>query len=99
MSRRRKIGIAFAVALVGALVYLLSPLVLGAGDMREFCRSLRPGATQSEVRAAASARGFRVSAVAGDRAFVHDPRSFGRFVCALRVSGDALESASFEDND
>jgi hypothetical protein len=25
--------------------------------------------------------------------------TFGRFVCALRVSGDALESASFEDND
>lgn len=67
--------------------------------MQSFCSSLAVGASVAQVQAQAAQHGYRVSSLIEGRAFVHEPRSFGRFTCDLRFGSNGLVSSVYSFND
>ncbi|MFH1235855.1 MAG: hypothetical protein V1685_02865, partial [Parcubacteria group bacterium] len=64
------------------------------------CSSLPNGLSVSEIASLATKNGYRLSRLAKEqRALVHEPRSMGRFICALEFREDRLVSAKYARKD
>jgi hypothetical protein len=98
-SRRKRIGVVFGVLLLAGLGWFFWPFVAGPGLMQSFCSSLEAGVSVAQVQAQAAQRGYRVSSLIEDRAFVHDTGSFGRFTCNLEFGSEGLVSSTYFFND
>lgn len=98
-SRRKRIGVVIGVLLLAGLGWFLWPFIAGPRQMQSFCSSLAVGSSAAQVQAQAAQQGYRVSSLIEGRAFVHDPRSFGRFTCDLRFGPDGLVSSVYSFND
>lgn len=90
--RRKRIGVVFGLLLLAGLGWVVWPFIAGTGQMQSFCSSLAVGTSVEQVQAQAAEHGYRVSSLIEGRAFVHEPRSFGRFTCDLRFESDGLVS-------
>lgn len=63
----------------------------------QFARGI--GASLAQVQAQAAQRGYGVSSLIDGRAFVHEPRSFGRFICDVQFGSNGLVSSVYKFND
>ncbi len=89
-------GLLFA----GILYFAVWPFITGGREMQAWCQAQRPGATLVEVQDSVRWQGYRITGPDKDgRALIHDPRSFGRFLCAAQFAGERLVSASYLGND
>lgn len=98
-SRRKRIGVVIGVLLLAGLGGIVWPFMVGPGRMQSFCSSLAAGAPLAQIRVQAAQHGYRVSSPVEGRAFVHEPRSFGRFTCDLQFGSDGLASSVYLFND
>jgi len=99
ISRRRIVVLAIAVLLLTLLGWFFWPFVSGPGQMQGFCSSLPAGSSVEQVKIQAAQHGYRVSSLIEGRSFVHDPKSFGRFICNMQFGSDGLISAVYSFND
>jgi hypothetical protein len=95
---RKRFNAVAGLFLLAGLGYMLWPFVVGRSQMQHFCTVLPTGASVTQVQALASARGYKVSSLIDGEAFVHDPRSMGRFNCVLHFGSKGLASAPYADN-
>ena len=98
-SRRKRIGVVLGVFLLAGLGWFFWPFAAGPGQMQSFCSSLEEGTSVAQVQSQAAQRGYRVSSLIEDRAFVHDTGSFGRFTCNLEFGSEGLVSSAYFLND
>jgi hypothetical protein len=98
-SRRKRIGVVLGVLLLVGLGWFVWPFIVGPRQMQSFCSSLAVGSSVAQVRAQAAQHGYRVSSLIEGRAFVHDPRSFGRFTCDVQFGSNGLVSSVYSFND
>jgi hypothetical protein len=96
---RKRLNTLFGLLILGAMGYIVWPFVVGADHMQTFCSELSPGQSYDQVKAQVSKRGYRISLLTEEGAFVYDDRSMARFNCNLRFSGSGLESAEYYLND
>lgn len=97
--RRKRIGVVLGLLLLAGLGWVVWPFIVGPGQMQGFCNSLAVSSSVTQVQAQAAQQGYRVSALIDGRAFVHDPRSFGRFTCDVQFGPNGLVSAVYLLND
>lgn len=97
--RRKRTGVVLALFLLTGLAWVVWPFITGSGEMKKFCSALTKGASAAQVQGQAKQQGYRVSPVVEGRAFVHDPRAFGRFTCDLQFGPGGLVSAVYSFND
>lgn len=101
MSRRKVIFSFLDIALLGAFFYIgLWPFIVGGSRMESFCSSLSNGWSVAEVASLAAQKVYRLSSLSKEqRALVHEPRSMGRFLCALEFREERLVSAKYVLNE
>lgn len=97
--RRKRIRVVLGLLLLAGLGWVVWPFIAGPGQMQSFCGSLTAGASVAQVQAQAAQHGYRVSSLIEGRAFVHEPRSFGRFTCDLQFGSEGLVSSVYFFND
>lgn len=86
--------------LVGVVYFAVWPFIAGGRDMQAWCEAQSPGATLVEVQDSVRRQGYRITSPDKDgRALIHDPRTFGRFLCAAQFAGERLVSATYQGND
>jgi hypothetical protein len=95
---RRRLNATGGLLLLVGLGYAVWPLIFGRTEMQNFCAVLPVGASFVQVQALAAGKGYRVSSLIDDKAFVHDPRSMGRFNCELHFGSRGLVSSPYADN-
>lgn len=95
---RKRFNLVAGLLLLAGLGYMFWPFIAGRSQMQHFCTTLPIGASVSQVQALVAARGYKVSSPIDGEAFVHDPRSMGRFNCVLHFDGKELVSAPYADN-
>jgi uncharacterized membrane protein YadS len=95
---RKRFNAVAGLILLAVLGYMLWPFIVGRSQMQHFCTTLPIGASVSQVQALVAARGYKVSSLINGEAFVHDPRSMGRFNCLLNFDAKGLVSAPYADN-
>ena len=98
MSRKRLTTV-LGLALLAGFAYFIYPFIAGRSQMQAFCGDLKIGATKQELEHAVESRGYRVTFGKEQVGFVHDTRSFGRFLCEVQLSESRLVSATYVDND
>jgi hypothetical protein len=98
---KKNIFIFSLVALLGAFVYVgIWPFIVGGSHMESFCGALPGGLSAAEVKERALQQDLRLVYVPNEpRAFIHDPRSMGRFICKLEFRDEHLVSAKYFFND
>lgn len=96
---RKRIGVVLGLLLLAGLGWIVWPFMAGPGQMQSFCSSLAVGTSVAQVQAQAAQHGYRVSSLIEGRAFVHEPRSFGRFTCNLQFGPNGLVSSAYSFND
>jgi len=96
---RSRINSLLGLILLSGLAYLFWPFVFGRGQMQEFCPTLQQGLSLAQVKTLAAVRGYKVTDPIEGQAFVHSPRSMGRFNCVLSFGKDGLQSSRYADND
>ncbi len=68
--------------------------------METLCRSLAKDILLSQVRDRVQQNGYRMTPPdQAGHAYIHDPRSFGRFVCEVQFKEEHLASARYQLND
>jgi hypothetical protein len=97
--RRKRIAFSLGLLLLAGLAWLVWPFIVGPGQMEGFCSSLADGSSPAQVETQAAQHSYRVSSFSEGRAIVHDPRSFGRFTCALQFDAEGLVEATYSFND
>jgi len=100
-AKRKNLALTLGALLLAGLFYFaVWPFITGGRDMQAHCQAQRPGATLAEVQDSVRQQGYRITGPDKDgRALIHDPRSFGRFLCAAQFAGERLVSASYLGND
>jgi hypothetical protein len=89
-----------ALLLAGIFYFALWPFITGGRDMQAWCAAQRPGATLAEVQDSVRRQGHHITGPDKDgHALIHDPRTFGRFLCAAQFAGERLVSARYQGND
>lgn len=101
MSKTKTILSFLGIALLGALFYLgVWPFIVGGSHMESFCHSLTAGIPVAELDKLVAEKGYRLTAVSKEqRAFVHDSRSMGRFLCEVEFRDGRLATAKYTFND
>lgn len=100
MTKRKTLSIIAGTLMAGALLYFAVWPFVGGGTMQAFCRSLVQGTLTSGVSAAVRHARYRMSPTDKQGlAFIHDPRSYGRFICEVQFREDRLVSAQYQQND
>jgi len=101
MAKRKTLSLIVGALLLGALFYFaVWPFVVGGSNMQAFCRSLAKDTLISRVRDIVQQTRYRMSPPDKEgRAFIHDPRSFGRFICEVHFKDERLVSARYQQND
>jgi hypothetical protein len=97
--RRKRIGVVLGLLLLAGPGWVVWRFIASPGQMERFCNSLVVGTSSEQVKAQAAQHGYRVSSLMEGRAFVHEPRSFGRFTCNLEFGPDGLVSSIYSFND
>jgi hypothetical protein len=97
--RRKRINTVLGLLLLGGLVYMFWPFVVGRGQMQTFCASLPNGASLAQVNELVSARGYHIVVGSDGMGLVHDTRSFGRFLCQTHFQNEKLVRANYLNND
>jgi len=97
--RRKRIGVALGLLLLAGIGWIVWPFIASPGQMQNFCNSVVVGSSVAQVQAQAAQHGYRVSSLIEGRAFVHEPRSFGRFTCDLQFGTNGLVSSVYSFND
>jgi hypothetical protein len=95
---RKRLNAMGGLLLLAGLGYAVWPFIFGRTEMQNFCAVLPVGTSLSQVQALAAAKGYRVSSLIDGEAFVHDPRSMGRFNCELHLGSTGLVSSPYADN-
>jgi len=96
---RERLTTVLGLVLLAGFAYFIYPFIVGRSQMQEFCGELKIGATKQELEQAIADRGYRVKFGREQVGFVDDPRSFGRFLCEVKLSDSRLASATYTDND
>lgn len=97
--RRKRIGVVLGLLLLAGLGWVIWPFIASPSQMESFCSSLATGTSIEQVKAQAAQHGYRVFSLIENRAFVHEPSSFGRFICDLQFGPDGLVSSVYSFND
>ena len=98
-SPRRKRIVVLGLLLLAGLGWIVWPFIVGPGQMQNFCSSLTAGSSVAQIQTQAAQHGYRVSSPIEGRAFVHEPRSFGRFTCDVQFGSNGLVSSAYSFND
>ncbi len=101
MTKRKTLSVIMGALFLGALFYFaVWPFVVGGSNMQAFCRSLAKDTLLPKVRDIVQQTRYRMSSTDKEgRAFIHDPRSFGRFICEVQFKDERLISARYQHND
>ena len=101
MAKRKSLTVILGALLLGVLLYVaVWPFVVGGSNMQAFCRSLAKDVLISRLRDIVQHSGYRMTSPdKAGRAFIHDPRSFGRFICEVQFKEERLTSARYQLND
>ncbi len=101
MRKRKNLILTIGALLFAGLFYFaVWPFITGGREMQAWCGAQPPGATLAEVRNSVQQQGYRMTGPDKDgRALIHDPRSFGRFLCGAQFAGERLVSARYQGND
>lgn len=68
--------------------------------MRALCKSLATDMPISQVRDIVQRNQCRIASPdRTGRALIHDPRSFGRFICEVEFKDERVASARYRQND
>jgi len=97
--RRKRITVGLGLLLLAGMGWVVWPFIASPGQMQSFCSSLAVGTSLAQIQTQAAQHGYRVSSLIEGRAFVHEPRSFGRFTCDLQFGSDGLASSEYSFND
>ena len=99
-NKQAKIWIG-SLLLLGLLIYVIWPFIVGGGQMSNFCKALGLGigATQSDVQQLVNERGYKLYVNEQGAGIISDPRSMGRFICETQFSQGRLTSAHYRYND
>lgn len=99
ISQSRKASAAFLfLLLLGGVLIAFFPAMRAAQEIRPFCDSLPVGTTVAELRALATARGYRFEPVVGNHVLVEHPRSLGRAYCNVGFDSNGKLSSKTADN-
>jgi hypothetical protein len=90
---RRWVLVPMAALLLIVTAVAFAPYYKASRDMDAFCGSLAVGTAFADVQSRGAGAGYEVSDLAGDRALIRDPRSFGRLQCEVRFDARGLASA------
>ena len=96
---RKKLNIAVGLLFLGAICYVLWPLVSRPLESIAFCLTHEEGVDFPEMRRFFSDKGFRVSPLADSGAHVYRRLLMGARLFALRIKAGVLASASFALSD
>jgi hypothetical protein len=96
---RKSLTTTLGLLLLAGFGYAIYPFIAGGSQMQDFCGGLEIGATRQEIERAVLDRGYRVTFGKEQVGFVHDTRSFGRFLCEVKLSDGSLASAIYIAND
>lgn len=101
MLKKKVVFSCLGIAIIGTFFYIgIWPFILGGSRMETFCTTLHGGLSIAEVENLARNEGYRLNYLPKEqRAFVHEPRSMGRFICNLELSEERLKSAKYFLND
>jgi hypothetical protein len=101
MTKRKSLSVMVGAIILGALFYVaVWPFVVGGSNMQSFCQSLAKGVLISRVRDIAEENRYRMTPPdKTGRAFIHDTRAFGRFICEVQFKEERLTSARYQQND
>ena len=101
MTKRKTLFMAAGFLLLGAFLYVaVWPLLVGERNMQALCKSLAADMSTARVRDIVQRNQCRMTSPdKTGRALIHDPRSFGRFICEVDFRDDRLASARYRLND
>ena len=101
MTKRNRVWLILGAALLAGVLYVaLWPFLVGGGNMQSFCESLTKDTPLGQVNSTAKQNGYRMALPDKDgRALIHEPRSFGRYICEVQFSEERLISARYQYND
>lgn len=101
MTRRKTVSVIVGCLLVGVFLYIaVWPFIVGESNMQTFCKSLTKDMPISQVRDIVQQNQYRfTSPDRAGRSLVHDPRSFGRFICEVQFKEERVASARYQRND
>ena len=89
-----------ALVLAAVLYVAVWPFVIGGSNMRAFCQSLKKDTLLTQVRGIAEQNRYRMTSPDKEgRAFIHESRSFGRFICEVQFKEERLVAARYQQND
>jgi hypothetical protein len=89
MSPTRKASAIFVVMVLGGgTLAAFAPAMLGAREVRRFCRELPLGLTQAQVQQQVDAQGFGLTKLTDGGWAVEHPNTLGRFECLLRFDAE-----------
>lgn len=97
--RRKRIGVVLGLLLVAGLGWVVWPFITSPDQMQKFCSSLAANTSVTKIQAQAVQHGYRVSSLIEGRAFVHEPRSFGRVTCDLQFGSNGLVTSVYSFSD
>lgn len=97
--RRKLIGVVLGLLLVAGLGWVVWPFITSPDQMQKFCSSLAVNTSVTQIQAQAVQHGYRVSSLIEGRAFVHEPRSFGRVTCDLQFGSNGLVTSVYSFSD
>lgn len=101
MTRRKAFASIAAALLLGGLFYIgVWPFIVGGRNMQAFCASLAKDTPAAQVRDTVQRKRYRMTAPNKDgSALIHDPSSFGRFICEVRFKDERLLAARYLQKD
>ena len=101
MTRRLIINI-LGVIILFALGYVIYPFIVGGSKMEEFCSSVSPGVTKTELvnHAAAARYSTKESEINGsEMVLVIDSRAMGRYICEVTFDANLVATSKYVFND
>ena len=67
--------------------------------MQEFCGGLKPGLTKEALEATLHTKGLKLAMSDPNRGVIHEPKSYGRFLCEISLENNQISAAKYRGND
>ncbi|MFC1523721.1 hypothetical protein ACFL6N_02910 [Thermodesulfobacteriota bacterium] len=88
--------------ILGTIISVLYPFIVGGGEMEEFCSAIKPGEMKNELMN--RAKGARYSIVesnfdGADMLLIIDSRAMGRYICEVTLQDEQAATTKYVYND